>query len=148
MTKGGRMKVVWPRGKHLKPAPAAELQAIPEQRIRQMVNVIPPRAPKAPATTATDPRMAPAPVTPARLRTLLASMPVLPEMPPIEVTPAQMEALMLLPAMPEDLVSQATAQMTTFGTAVVVVSNPNSEPELLVREQYLSMMKSRKDTTS
>ncbi|MBY2992480.1 hypothetical protein HF272_13680 [Rhizobium leguminosarum] len=103
MTKGGRMKVVWPRGKNLKPLPAGkDLQAIPEVMKRTGVLQLPSTpdlladhsAYKLAQTTAPDPRMAPAPVTAARLREMLASMP-----------PAQTEALKILEEMKQHVAS-------------------------------------------
>ncbi|RXT29355.1 hypothetical protein B5P46_11780 [Rhizobium leguminosarum] len=142
MAKGGRMKVVWPRGKHLKPAPAGkDLQAIPEQRVRQMVNVIPPRAPMAQPTTATDPRMAPAPapMTAARLREMLASMPPAPEPEPLLLTREEVETLReLLPPDP----TPDPARLTFRGLPVTIIEG---NPTPATRELLSRMLRSRKD---
>lgn len=67
---GGRMKVVWPQGKHLKPLPAALVHRAPPVQLPSTADLI--KDQQAYKTTPTDPRTATAPLTPARLRDLLA----------------------------------------------------------------------------
>lgn len=143
MAKGGRMKVVWPRGKNLKPLPAGkDLQAIPEVMKRTGVLQLPSTADlradltayKLTETTATDPRMAPAPVTLARLRAVMASMPAMRETKPIEVTPAPIKAAQL---------DRIWENMQTFGTVVVVTRiNPVTSAVEILEVEPLSQKNS------
>lgn len=151
MAKGGRMKVVWPRGKNLKPLPAGkDLQAIPEVMKRTGVLQLPSTADlradltayKLTETTATDPRMAPAPVTLARLRELMASMPPAPEPEPLLLKREEVETLRDLYEMVPDPTLDPKA-ITFRGLPVTIIEgNPTPATRAL-----LARIRSRKDTT-
>ncbi|MGO8401340.1 hypothetical protein ACC783_23710 [Rhizobium ruizarguesonis] len=149
MAKGGRMKVVWPRGKNLKPLPAGkDLQAIPEVMKRAGVLQLPSTADHLAdltaykATTATDPRMAPAPVTAARLREMLASMPPAPEPEPLLLTREEMETLRDLYEMVPDPTLDPKA-ITFRGLPVTIIEgNPTPATRAL-----LARIRNRTDLT-